>query len=91
MNQLNAEIRRVVDGISNTAFKHLPLDFLPLLTNLYNSIFKVQYFPQALKTAAVVPIPKLGKEPTLPQNYRPISLHPTLGKVTENIFLTALP
>ncbi|GFV73557.1 probable RNA-directed DNA polymerase from transposon X-element [Trichonephila clavipes] len=35
------------------------------------------------KTASVIPILKPGKDPTLPDSFRPISLLPVLSKITE--------
>ncbi|GFV08496.1 probable RNA-directed DNA polymerase from transposon X-element [Trichonephila clavipes] len=37
------------------------------------------------KTASVIPILKPGKDPTLPDSFRPISLLPVLSKITEKI------
>ncbi|GBM22279.1 putative RNA-directed DNA polymerase from transposon BS [Araneus ventricosus] len=48
---------------------------------------KYNYFPKAWKTAVVVLILKPGKDPTQPENYRPISL---LRKLTENFILDKL-
>ncbi|GFX65163.1 hypothetical protein TNCV_4820541 [Trichonephila clavipes] len=36
------------------------------------------YFPQASKTASVISILKPGKDPTLPESFRPNSLLPVL-------------
>ncbi|GBO06469.1 putative RNA-directed DNA polymerase from transposon BS [Araneus ventricosus] len=48
------------------------------------------YFPIGWKTAVVVPILKPGKDPTQSEDYRPISLLNTLGKLTENFILDKL-
>ncbi|GFV25690.1 probable RNA-directed DNA polymerase from transposon X-element [Trichonephila clavipes] len=37
------------------------------------------------KTASVIPILKPGKDPTLPDSFRPISLLPVLSKITEKV------
>ncbi|GBN42687.1 RNA-directed DNA polymerase from mobile element jockey [Araneus ventricosus] len=47
-------------------------------------------FPKAWKSAGVVPILKLGKDPTQPENCRPISLLSTLSKLIENFILEKL-
>ncbi|GBO38462.1 putative RNA-directed DNA polymerase from transposon BS [Araneus ventricosus] len=60
------------------------------LTEIINNIFNFSYFPNAWKTAVVVPILKPGKDPTIPENYRPISLLSTLSKITENFILYKL-
>ncbi|GFX55587.1 RNA-directed DNA polymerase from mobile element jockey [Trichonephila clavipes] len=55
------------------------------IINIINNILKVGYFPQLWKTASVIPILKPGKDPTLPDSFRPISLLPVLRKITEKI------
>ncbi|GFX74837.1 RNA-directed DNA polymerase from mobile element jockey [Trichonephila clavipes] len=55
------------------------------MTNIINNILKLGYFPQIWKTVSVIPILKPGKDPTLPDNFRPISLLPVLSKITEEI------
>ncbi|GFU76390.1 RNA-directed DNA polymerase from mobile element jockey [Trichonephila clavipes] len=49
------------------------------------TVHKMGYFPQLWKTASVIPILKPGKDPTLPDSFRPISLLPVLSKITEKI------
>jgi hypothetical protein len=58
------------------------------LTNLFNAVFRRQYFPSAQKHACVVPILKPGKEPTLPTFYRLLSLLDTVGNVLKKTLLT---
>ncbi|GFW31292.1 hypothetical protein TNCV_2578731 [Trichonephila clavipes] len=48
------------------------------ITNIIENILKVNYFPQAWKTSSVIPILKPGKDPTLPESFRPILLLPVL-------------
>lgn len=57
--------------------------FLPL-TKLINMCIKSAVFPEVLKTARVVPVHKKGSVDS-PDNYRPISLLPLIGKVFEKI------
>ncbi|GBO36806.1 putative RNA-directed DNA polymerase from transposon BS [Araneus ventricosus] len=70
--------------------KNLPCTMIFEFTEIINNIFKFNYFPKAWKTAVVVPILKPGKDPTQPENYRPISLLSTLSKLTENFILDKL-
>ena len=49
-----------------------------------NMSVQTSEFPVAWKEALVVPIPK-GGDPTLVQNYRPISLLPLPGKILEKL------
>ncbi|GBN48768.1 RNA-directed DNA polymerase from mobile element jockey [Araneus ventricosus] len=70
--------------------KNLPCTMIFEFTEIINNIFKFNYFPKAWKTAVVLPILKPGKDPTQPENYRPISLLSTLSKLTENFILDKL-
>ena len=58
--------------------------------HIINSILKFHYFPQCWKIAKIITLPKPGKDPKFPQNYRPISLLNTLAKVTESVILKRL-
>ncbi|GFU65072.1 probable RNA-directed DNA polymerase from transposon X-element [Trichonephila clavipes] len=65
--------------------KHFNRSVIFQITSIINNILKVGYFPQLWKTASVIPILKPGKDPTLPDSFRPISLLPALSKITEKI------
>ncbi|GFX73254.1 probable RNA-directed DNA polymerase from transposon X-element [Trichonephila clavipes] len=79
-----------LDQISNRMIKNLPLKFLLFITLLINQLFKNNYFPNAWKTAEVIPILKPDKDSALPSNYRPISLLSCLSKVYEFVLLQRL-
>ncbi|GFS80303.1 probable RNA-directed DNA polymerase from transposon X-element [Trichonephila clavipes] len=53
-------------------------------------MFKLRYFPNAWKTAVVIPILKPGENPKLAESHRPISLLPILSKLAEKIISTRL-
>ncbi|GFX60273.1 probable RNA-directed DNA polymerase from transposon X-element [Trichonephila clavipes] len=72
------------EGITNKMCKHFTRSVIFQLTNIINNILTVGYFPKIWKTASVIPILKPGKDPTLPDSFRPISL-PVLSKITEKI------
>ena len=57
----------------------------PLLLSVFflKLILSSEVFPTSWKTATVIPIHKTGS-PTVVQNYRPITLLPSLSKVFEN-------
>ncbi|KAL1122958.1 hypothetical protein AAG570_003283, partial [Ranatra chinensis] len=78
------------DTITNRTIKNLPRKCIVLLTNLINAILRRGYFPTAWKTAIVIPIQKPSKPASQPSSYRPISLLPTLSKITEKIILKRL-
>ncbi|GFT01091.1 probable RNA-directed DNA polymerase from transposon X-element [Trichonephila clavipes] len=52
--------------------------------------FCAGYFPNAWKTAVVIPILKPGKNPKLAESHRPISLLPILSKLAEKIIAARL-
>lgn len=78
------------DGIGNAALKALPLKAVVSLTGIINATLRLRHFPTKWKCADVVVLPKPKANPTFPQNYRPISLLPCLGKVCERIVQTRL-
>lgn len=87
ITQLGTHSAPGADGITNSHLKHLPRKPIVLLTRIFNSCFIHGYFPSAWKIARVVPIPKPGKDHSVPSNYRPISLLSTLSKVFERLIL----
>ena len=56
----------------------------PILTTCFNSIIKDCVFPDELKLADIIPIHKKNSS-TNKENYRPISLLPTISKIFERI------
>ena len=75
------------DQIPNFALQMLPPPTIERLTNLYNSVFQLRHFPATWKIAKIVPGPKPGKNPKLPDSYRPISLLNTTSKILESLIL----
>jgi hypothetical protein len=73
------------DQITNEIIKQSPTSFTQCLTTILNKCMQNHYFPTTLKKSIVIPIPKPKKNPLYPQNYRPISLIPTIGKILEII------
>ncbi|GBO06085.1 putative RNA-directed DNA polymerase from transposon BS [Araneus ventricosus] len=90
ITNLNIKKAYGFDCINNKMLKNLPCTMIFEFTEIIKNIFKVNYFPKAWKTAIVVPSLKHGKDPTLPENYRTISLLSTLSKLTENFILDKL-
>lgn len=78
------------DNITNTIIKNLPDIALNALTNIFNRCLEEGHFPSNWKVASVIMLPKPGKNPLIPENYRPISLLNGIGKVFERIFITRL-
>ena len=68
----------------------LPDKALEGLLSIAKDIFSSSIFPEKWKRAKIVMIAKPGKPRGNPENYRPISLLPTLGKIVERLVLTRL-
>lgn len=75
------------DRIRNCHLKHLPRKAVIVLAKIFSACLKLCYFPSCWKQAIVVGVPKPKKDNTMPSNYRPISLLPTISKVFERIIL----
>ncbi|KAJ1524620.1 hypothetical protein ONE63_011104 [Megalurothrips usitatus] len=95
--ELESEIKKLkvkkapgADGIPNAAIKHLPPKIVQQTAVIFNECLKKSYFPSIWKTATIQPIPKPGKDPTLPASHRPISLLSNLGKLLERIIAKRL-
>lgn len=87
------EVRDVIDSLKNKhsrdifglnikLIKTVKNCIIIPLTKLINLCFQQNTFPEVLKTAVVVPIFKKG-DPSMPDNYRPISLLPIISKILE--------
>ena len=72
------------DDISSKLFKVIAPVIIKPLTLLINQVLNTGTFPDKLKITKVIPIYKKG-DPQLFENYRPISLLPTISKVLEKI------
>lgn len=72
------------DGIPNNFLK-LSKDFVvPLICRLTNLCFKTGIFPTALKRSLITPVHKGGDTSDV-NNYRPISVLPSISKILEKI------
>ena len=63
--------------------KHLPDTSLETLLNIFNYIWTTGKFPDGWQYATIISIPKPGKDPAEPNNYRPIALTSCLCKTLE--------
>jgi hypothetical protein len=70
--------------------RHLSKHALQHLTLLFNSIFKLGYFPTIWKSAKVILIHKPNKPPTDANSYSPISLLSSISKLLERIIASRL-
>lgn len=55
------------------------------LLNIYNKIWQSNTFPDVWRNAIVLSFPKQLKDPTMPNNYRPISLTSNVCKLMEKV------
>ena len=73
-----------VDGIS-AFFLKLGIDYsVSAFTDIINCSFRHMIFPERWKKALVKPLPKVDN-PTVPSDFRPISLLPAFSKVIEKL------
>ena len=84
ISNLNIKKATGVDNISAKIIKACaPAVSIPI-SNLINISFRSSEFPAGLKRAQVIPLFK-KKDPLNKENYRPVSILPTLSKVYERV------
>ena len=87
------DIELIINGLnkkSATVYNDIPTKVLqknsditsPVITKIYENAKNVGLFPSTLKTGNVTPVHKKG-EMTTKENYRPISILPTVSKIYE--------
>jgi hypothetical protein len=74
------------DGVSPRLLKHCAGELARPLTNLFQKVAKAAEFPKSWKVARVTPVYKKVKV-TEPQNYRPVSVLPTLATTFERVVM----
>ena len=72
------------DGIKPVFLKNTVRELFHPLTILFETFFHSSYVPNIWRTAHFTPVFKNG-DPTLPSNYRPISLTCICSKIMETI------
>lgn len=72
-------------GITRNVLLNLPGNITKVIIKLFNAALATGYFPDPLKIAKMIFIPKEGKDLKRRENYRPISLLEMLGKILEKI------
>lgn len=73
------------DGVTNMLLKLTADQVSSQLANLFNRSLAEGLFPSGWKEAVVTPVPKDGKDLSLPSSYRPIALLSSLSKVLEHL------
>lgn len=74
INSLNPKKSPGYDLISDKILKQLPTIGVKYLTQLFNAVLSLGYFPIQWKVAQIILIPKPGKPPNDLKSYRPINL-----------------
>lgn len=77
------------DNLSSIMLKNIKNEISPILTTIVNQAFNSGTFPDKLKIAKVSPIYKKSDKSVI-DNYRPISLLPTISKVFEKLIHTQI-
>lgn len=78
------------DKINNLLIKKLPASAIEYLAELFTACLKIGHFPSEWKIAKILVFPKPGKNLTLPNSYRPISLLNSISKLLEKSILHRL-
>jgi hypothetical protein len=73
-----------------TFLRTLKIKALVKLTTLINASIRLNYIPDAWKTAEVIMIPKPGKNLSEVESYRPGSLLPIMSRLFEKLILKCL-
>ena len=71
-------------GIKNKLLLTIKEELAPALVELFNDCLNMSYFPDGLKVAKIIMIPKAKNTKNI-ADHRPISLLPAIGKLLEQI------
>ncbi len=77
------------DAVNNRILRELSTQLSVPLCDLFNASLTSSYFPESWKEANVAPLFKSG-DPSMVNNYRPISLLSTVGKSFEKVIFKHL-
>ncbi|CAN0092191.1 unnamed protein product, partial [Heterosigma akashiwo] len=77
------------DGVSPCLLKYCAKELARPLTDLFQKVTRVAEFPKSWKVARVTPVYQKDKVAD-PQNYRPVSVLPTLATKLERVLMPQL-
>ena len=83
---MNSKKAAGADGVPGEIAKLVASRRSELVTRAFNGITESGRIPDCWKTARVILLRKPGKDPSLPNAYRPISILPTMSKIWEKCF-----
>lgn len=89
INKLKSTSSQGNDALTSKLVKLLCPNITPPITTIINQSIKTGIFPDALKIAKVIPIYKKDGDKLL-ENYRPISILPTISKIFERILFNQI-
>ena len=84
IDQLKPKNSCGIDGLSNKLLKVIKHDIIDGLTIMINQCLTTNIFPDRMKLAKVVPLHKKNDNDIF-DNYRPISLLPSISKIIERL------
>lgn len=84
MEKINRNKASDIFKIKPTIIKDLTPFIAPTLTTLFNRAITENEYPDSLKLTKAIELYK-GKDRTLPENYRPISLLPIIAKILDTV------
>ena len=98
MRELQAALNRCpkgrstpgIDRVTYQMLRNLDVTHLGPLLQLFNRAWATGVLPELWLVGLVSPILKVGKPPTEPASYRPVTLTSTAGKVMEQVTLARL-
>ena len=86
---LKAKNTSGIDGISSNMLKSLNPSISTPIANLVNQCIESGTFPDKLKIAKVIPLHKKDAKDTF-DNYRPISILPSVSKIFERVIFNQI-
>ena len=90
INSLQTDKSMGDDDIHNSFLKNLPDTKMNELLELINLTWEKSEIPSQWKKSLIIPILKDGKEPDLPDSYRPVALISCISKVAEKMISNRL-